>query len=288
MIISKLKGGLGNQMFQYAVGLFMAVKYEEELKLDSIGYDDPRYIMANTPRVYRLFPFNLKSTLASKEEIDKYRNPFGIISKLYRLFDQKILRNFYIDYDASFFNKKHKYIEGFFQSEKNFIEVKDKVIESFTLKEEYISENFLKEKNKIDKENSVSIHIRRGDYVKEETTSKRFNVYSKGYYDEAMELIKSKIDSPIFYFFSDDIEWVKKEFGEQENFHFVSNGKLEDYEELLLMSTCNHNIIANSSFSWWGAYLNQNKDKIVIAPNKWSNMGDNSQPNIIPETWIRL
>ena len=74
MIISKLKGGLGNQMFQYAVGLFMAVKYEEELKLDSIGYDDPRYIMANTPRVYRLFPFNLKSTLASKEEIDKYRN----------------------------------------------------------------------------------------------------------------------------------------------------------------------------------------------------------------------
>ena len=154
MIISKLKGGLGNQMFQYAVGLFMAVKYEEELKLDSIGYDDPRYIMANTPRVYRLFPFNLKSTLASKEEIDKYRNPFGIISKLYRLFDQKILRNFYIDYDASFFNKKHKYIEGFFQSEKNFIEVKDKVIESFTLKEEYISENFLKE-------NKYTIFIRK-------------------------------------------------------------------------------------------------------------------------------
>ena len=88
--------------------------------------------------------------------------------------------------------------------------------------------------------------------------------------------------------FSDDIEWVKEEFGEGENFVFVSCPELEDYEELMLMSFCAHNIIANSSFSWWGAWLNANPHKIVIAPKKWVNIEPNPQPNVIPEGWIAI
>lgn len=303
MIITKLKGGLGNQMFQYAMGLAVASKNNEELKLDATGYDDIRYINADTPRQYRLFPFNISGSVSAPEEVSKLRNPFGIFSKALRFFKQRILKKYYIDYNPSFFKKNHKYIEGYFQSEKNFLEVKDKIIKEFTLKKEFESEEFLMEKNKIlgvkndedvrrqqsedsNEMKSVSVHIRRGDYINDEKTKNFHGICFKEYYEKAMEIIKSKIDLPIFYFFSDDIEWVKKEYGMKENFVFVSNGKLQDYEELILMSSCTHNIIANSSFSWWGAWLNQNKNKIVIAPKKWVNIEPNPQPNIIPEGWV--
>ena len=286
MIIVKLKGGLGNQMFQYATGLAVASWQRGELKLDITGYDDPRYVNANTPRQYRMFPFNLSASIATINEVKKSRNPLGIISKLLRAFNQRVLKKHYVDYDASLFKKRNNYLEGYFQSEKNFVEVKDKVLKEFTLKKE--SEIFLTEKNKIDKIKSVSVHIRRGDYVTDPKTNSTHGICSKEYYEKAIDLIRSKIESPIFYFFSDDILWVKKEFGEHEDFKYVSNPRLEEYEELFLMASCSHNIIANSSFSWWGAYLNKNPQKIVIAPKKWVNKEPDPHPNIVPETWIRL
>lgn len=187
-----------------------------------------------------------------------------------------------------FFTKKRKYIEGYFQSEKNFQDIRNKARDEFSLKPEFQTEVFLAEKNKIDKEKSVSVHIRRGDYVTDKKTNSFHGTCSKDYYERGMEIVKSKVDAPLFYFFSDDIEWVKNEFGDHPSFYFVSNPKLEDYEELTLMSTCAHNIIANSSFSWWGAWLNQNKNKIVIAPKRWVNIEPNPQPNILPEGWIAI
>ena len=243
MIIVKLKGGLGNQMFQYATGLAVASWQRGELKLDITGYSDPRYVNANTPRQYRMFPFNLSASIATINEVKKSRNPLGIISKLLRAFNQRVLKKHYVDYDASLFKKRNNYLEGYFQSEKNFVEVKDKVLKEFTLKKE--SEIFLTEKNKIDKTKSVSVHIRRGDYVTDPKANSTHGICSKEYYEKAIDLIRSKIESPIFYFFSDDILWVKKEFGEHEDFKYVSNQMLEEYEELLLMSSCAHNIIAN-------------------------------------------
>ncbi len=306
MIITKLKGGLGNQMFQYATGLAVASKQNEEFKLDASGYDDVRYINADTPRTYRLFPFNISADVATTEEVKKYKYPFGIFSKALRFLNYRILkRNFYFDYHPEFFKQNNKYIEGYFQSEKNFIDIKDKIIKSFTLKKEFESEYFLSEKNKIlgarnnkdihgqqsddvNESVSVSIHIRRGDYVNDEKTKNFHGGCNKEYYEKAMEIVKTKVDSPIFYFFSDDIEWVKKEFMEGGNFVYVSNSKLQDYEELILMSLCANNIIANSSFSWWGAWLNKNPNKIVISPKKWLNVEPDPQPNIVPEEWIRV
>lgn len=287
MIIVKLKGGLGNQMFQYAAGLAVASVGSQELKLDITGYDDPRYVNANTPRTYRMHAFNLSSIIATIAEVEKAKNPLGIFSKILRAFSQRILNKHYVDYTPNFYKKRRNYIEGYFQSEKNFLVVKDKVLKEFTLKKEFESE-VLAEKIKIDKEKSVSVHIRRGDYVSDPKTNKSHGVCSKEYYDKAMSLVRTKIESPVFYFFSDDIEWVKKEFGEHPDYKYVSNPKLEDYEELILMSSCAHNIIANSSFSWWGAYLNNNPSKIVIAPKKWVNKEPDPHPNIIPEGWVRL
>lgn len=288
MIITKLKGGLGNQMFQYAVGLAVASKYNERLKLDITGYDDPRYINANTPRQYRMHALNLSGEIASINEVEKARNPFGVISKVLRYVSQKFFRKNYVDYDPWFLKRRHQYIEGYFQSEKNFSDVEDKIRKEFVLKKEFESDLFLREKTKIDKEKSVSVHIRRGDYANDPNTKAIHSVCSKEYYDRAISLINSKIEAPIFYFFSDDIEWVKKEFGEHENYNFVSNPKLEDFEELLLMSECSHNIIANSSFSWWGAWLNDNKNKIVIAPKKWLNINPDPHKNITPKSWLRM
>ncbi|MEK7568562.1 MAG: alpha-1,2-fucosyltransferase [Patescibacteria group bacterium] len=288
MIVVKLKGGLGNQMFQYATGLEVVSVCSQTLKLDITGYDDPRYVTADTPRQYRMFPFNLSAVIATPDEVKSYKYPFGIFSKAMRFFNFRILKRYYVDYDPNFFKKSHNYIEGYFQSEKNFIDVKDKVFKEFALKKELESEVFLTEKNKIDKTRSVSVHIRRGDYVSDPKTNIAHGLCSKEYYEKTINLIKAKVESPVFYFFSDDIDWVKKEFGEHSDFRYVSNPTLQDYEELVLMSSCAHNIIANSSFSWWGAYLNQNPNKIVIAPKKWVNKEPDPQPNIIPEGWVRI
>lgn len=286
MIMVKLKGGLGNQMFQYATGLFLASKNNEELKLDVTGYEDPRHANSDTPRKYRMYAFNLSGNVATSEEAFKARNPYGIFSKGLRFFNQRILKKYYKDYDSKFLKKSHKYVEGYFQSEKNFLPIADKIRREFTIKNE--SEDFHVEKNKIDKTKSVSVHIRRGDYVNDKATSNYFGLYSKEYYEKAMALMELKIEAPIFYFFSDDINWVKGEFGEQSNFNFISNTKLEDYEELMLMASCSHNIIANSSFSWWGAWLNPNPNKLVIALKKWVNANPDPHLNIIPEVWTRL
>lgn len=288
MIIVKLKGGLGNQMFQYATGLAVASAQGEELKLDVSGYNDPRYVNANTPRQYRMFPFNLSAGVATITEVEKARNPLWFFSKILRAFNQRILKKHYVDYDPKLFKKRCNYIEGYFQSEKNFIEIKDKVLKEFTLKKEFESEIFLAEKNRIDKIKGVSVHIRRGDYVSDPKTKSAHGVCSKDYYEKAMSIMRSKIESAVFYFFSDDIEWVKKEFGTHADYIYVSRPSLVEYEELMLMSSCAHNIIANSSFSWWGAYLNQNKHKIVIAPKKWVNREPDPHPSIIPEGWIRI
>src|SRR3989344_4503886 len=223
MITVKLKGGLGNQMFQYVTGLAVAFMRSQELKLDTTGYDDPRVINSDIPRRYGLYAFNISGSIATPEEVRKARNPYGIFSRAFRFFSQKILKYYYVGYVSDFFRKIHKYIEGYFQSEKNFLNIKERVVKEFTLKKEFESEFFLIEKNKIDKTKSVSVHIRRGDYVSDQETNKVYGVCSKEYYERAIDLMKSKIEMPVFYFFSDDIGWVKKEFGEHSDFRYVSS-----------------------------------------------------------------
>ena len=288
MIYARLKGGLGNQMFQYVAGLRMASMYKDTLKLDVTGYEEGGQAKYDTLRNYRLKAFTLSSEVATSEEALRARNPYGIVSKVLRRIDQSVFKNTYSDYHPEYFAKKHRYVEGYFQCEKNFGEVKEKIREEFKLKKEYESKEYSELKKIIQATTGVSVHIRRGDYAKDKITNAYFGTCSIEYYKQAMNLIREKVDSPIFYFFSDDIEWVKSEFGRKEEYVFVSNPKLEDYEELLLMSTCAHNIIANSSFSWWGAWLNANPHKIIVAPKKWLNVEPNPQPNIIPEGWITI
>lgn len=287
MIIIKLKGGLGNQLFQYALGRNIALTHHKQVKFDLSWFGK------FTQRQYKLNHFNTRIEVATKREIialkkwekkdgRKYlplnlfrrRDAIHIVEKDFR-FQKDILNT-----------KDNTYIEGNWQSEKYFKNIENIIREEIILKEE-VSENFKKLSQNIKESSSVSLHIRRGDY----TTAKVQRVLklcSPEYYHEAIKFIKHKTKNPTFFVFSDDIEWVKDNIKTNMPTVFVSDGNLKDYEELILMSKCEHNITANSSFSWWGAWLNNNPNKIIITPKEWFNDESKDTRDLIPDYWVKI
>ena len=257
MNIVRLCGGLGNQLFQYAFGEAMR----------NVG----------TNVIYDI------SWYEKKKDI----NRFYLLNK----FKTNVIFNVSQQYQKSIreknFNLKLIYTDGYslmgyWQSPLFFQKIESTLHDEFSVKEENYTVQYLKIKREIQNSNSISIHIRRGDYL----THKNHLVLPLEYYYNALKLITSlKKDCEVFVF-SDDIIWCKKYFP---NFHYVG---IEDYLELELMSFCKHNIIANSSFSWWGAYLNNNPNKVVIAPKRWTvKEGDQElveKKQLILNDWIKL
>ena len=174
---------------------------------------------------------------------------------------------------------------GYWQSESYIKEIRNTLlleINYLQLEEQLNSELY----NKLRCSNSVGIHIRRGDYLSNKNLNTHSIFKSLKYYNEAIEYVKSYIKNPEFFIFSDDVEWVKSNLKLEAAVYVDWNSGKESYKDLLLMSVCSHNIIANSSFSWWAAWLNTNKNKLVIAPDTWLNNVDT--PDIIPNEWIKL
>jgi hypothetical protein len=176
---------------------------------------------------------------------------------------------------------------GFYQSETYFKPAKDIILEEFTLKKPFSSQAQNISNNIALQPMPVSLHIRRGDYVSNDRARKHHGLCSLEYYQEAVERITGKVKNPLFFVFSDDIAWAKQNL-KLDNATFVSNPEIRDYEELLLMSQCRHNIIANSTFSWWAAYLNKNAKKMVIAPKQWNVKSASDTLDILPSSWIQL
>lgn len=294
-ILTKLKGGLGNQLFQYATGRFISDKTDRKLFLDVTGFYSPS-LNKDTVRQFDLEKFNINAKILSSKEVQKIKNPYGILSKVIRYLKHKVLNLHYYDYEPDFIKSvqnlilknKDTYIEGYFQSEKNFLEIRDVLLQELSLKEEFKSETFKNLQNEIQNCNSVSVHIRRGDYIKNPTVMNYHGICSLEYYQNAINKIREYVEKPSFYFFSDDPAWVSENVDLNENSKIISDKNLSAPEELILMSTCKHNIISNSTFSWWGAWLNKNHDKLVIAPNPWVEKSPSPHKNIIPETWIQL
>jgi hypothetical protein len=179
------------------------------------------------------------------------------------------------------------HLDGYWQSEKYFIDITDTLRLDFTLKKEMeVKARDLYEK--IKNKNSVSLHIRRGDYLSSKFSS-IYPVLSIDYYSRALKVIKDKIKDPQIFVFTDDIEWVKDNLDIPVQIEFVSGQKdINANEELILMSQCRHNIIANSSFSWWGAWLNSNPEKIVIAPSHWLYVDSYKIDDLVPKKWIKI
>jgi hypothetical protein len=282
MIIVKLKGGLGNQLFQYAFGRLLSIKRNTSVKFDILSVDK-----RDIHRDFKLDKFNTKIELASSEEIKKSEYSFGFISKIWMWVKRKILRIYNVGYSEKIINSKEKYYDGYWQNYKYLEPIRKELLTEISLKES-VNKKYSELISKINSSNSVSVHIRRGDYVNDPKTKNAHVTFGLEYYEKAIKIIKDKIKDPVFFVFSDDISWVKENLKINCPIIFVSNPEIKDYEELIIMSACKHNIIANSSFSFWGAWLNQNQNKTVIAPKKWSNLYQKEYKNICPENWIRI
>lgn len=256
-------------MFQYAAGLSLANKKNTNLRIDT------RFYKTDNKRKFLLDSFNITGKNANMFQI-------GLIKKT-------PMGNYYNEPDFNFHSEifklpKNTYINGYWQSEKYFKDISDIISKEFTPKNP-LPEHANAILNQIKNSNSVSVHVRRTDYLEKQST---YEILGRDYYNKAFEKVAQKINEPKYFFFSDDIEWVKKNISHSSNDIFVSDEiKLQDFEELVLMSECKHNIIANSSFSWWAAWLNRNPNKVVIGPTLW--LKDKSQNNDrIPDNWIKI
>ncbi|TYB31176.1 MAG: alpha-1,2-fucosyltransferase [Candidatus Mcinerneyibacterium aminivorans] len=287
MIIVKLKGGLGNQMFQYATGKAVSILNNTELKLDKKWYS--RNKKQDTYRKYSLNIFNLNPEFATQYDIVRIKTK-DIFYNLGSFLFLKKGKRFYLKerkdtFEKTILNRKEAYLDGYWQSYKYFSGIKDSLHKDFKMNIKLTDEN-RDLKNEIENSESVAVHVRRGDYISNEHIRKIFNVCDLNYYRKAMSYVSNNKLDPIFYIFSNDIKWTKKKFNNEYNLKFVegNDAKVDFY----LMKKCKNNIIANSSFSWWPAYLNRNKKKIVVAPKTWFKSENRSSENRVPENWIRL
>jgi len=289
-IIVKLNGGLGNQMFQWALARMIEERTDIKTLLDM------SYFKKGYARAYQLGIFKLKASFVedfwtkSKLELMWFFRKqitwgrclgINLYSESCFQFDSNINRV-----------KPNTHVEGFFQSERYFKSIENILRNDFAFVEPPEGEN-RKLVQQIQATNSISLHIRRGDYVQKKRYQNAYADCSLDYYkrgvEHIMELLENKSVPPVLYIFSDDIDWVKNNLKlPYESIYVAHNTGDKSYEDMRLMSLCKHNIIANSSFSWWGAWLNKNPDKVVIAPQKWFNDEKIVQTDIIPETWIRL
>lgn len=288
MKIVNILGGLGNQMFQYTLALAL----EKRCQPGTVVRIDPRafkgYPIHNGYELKRIF--GVKIPEATVREVTRIAYPFlnYRIWQLCRLLPKRKTIKYEwksMAYDERVFaDTREEYLIGYWQTERYFRPFRQDIIRAFAFppfetgsQNEALGEE-LKQKC------SVAVHIRRGDYLKISNTS---GICTIDYYQKAIARIKKLVIPDIFIIFSDDIDWCMEQFGAiigNADIRFVNwNKGRESYRDMQLMSLCKHNIIANSSFSWWGAWLNQNPDKIVIAPSRWMNSEGWSE--IIPEDW---
>ena len=293
MIVSEITSGLGNQMFQYAAGRSLSVKNKTSLFLDIEYFKNTETTEFRTARLFELDIFNTKYKI-SNDKIIKTFYPAGLFYKLFNkvILKSKIYSELDFNFDKSFFMQKGNiFLKGYRQSEKYFKHIAEFIKEDFKFIKTK-SELTLSVSKDISGCNAVSIHIRRGDYVSSPAAASFHGVLRHQYYHEAMLIIEKQIDNPVYYIFSDDNNWVREYFVKgKQNIKFIDfNNGSDSWQDMFLMSKCKHNIIANSSFSWWGAWLNENADKIVIAPKIWfADKQMNSQTNdLYPKGWVDI
>lgn len=277
MIVSTIKDGFGNQLFMYACGYAMSKRFHEKLALDTT------YLATSDLREYELSGLCVKY---DKMYLINKRLPYLIkvaIRKIIHAYMSVRFRQ-YIESEAWHFDDNiFKYgkscrLKGYWQCEKYFKEYRDDIIKMLMPNYD-TTDSFNSLLDKIKASNSISVHVRRGDYVALGIC------LGDVYYKAAIRMMNEKVENPVFYVFSDDIEYAKGLFEDIDTaeIQFVNydarNATIEDF---LLMKSCQHNIVANSSYSWWGAWANENEEKIVVCPKR------EPVDDFYPKEWIKL
>lgn len=291
MIIVKIFGGLGNQLFQYYFGKYVANSLNTTVKYDiKTNYSGKNY----TSRLLGLFSFYTELEIASDDEINNFIHfkqevPRRIERKLIQYFPF-INKNYIVEKKLHTtlsikYIKDNCYYDGYWQSY-SYLTCIDRIISKEMNIKTINNKKALDILEQIEKTNSISIHVRRGDYLSIKVNSQIFCTCDLLYYSKAINYIKAKQSNAIFYVFSDDLEWVETHFKGNEFIFVKDNSPSED---MFIMSKCKHNIIANSTFSWWAAWLNSNENKIIISPRNWyKGELNNLTKEFKPAQWIEM
>ena len=298
-IIVTLRGGLGNQMFQYALGRRLSFYYRVPFKLDKFHLRTNffNFLGVTTLRKYALGNFNIHAKIAryqdlpflSKVPSTRFTVWLNELNKILNPQSRQVIREMPYSYSQNIKNilraGNNVCLDGFWNNEGYFKEIESVIRRDFSLKVK-MSIRAMKLAKRISRTNSVSIHVRRKDYVTNLNTRRFHRICGLDYYYASIRRIAKQISSPYFFIFSDDIDWVRENLQIKYPVTLVDHFG-SDAEELILMSLCKHNIIANSSFSWWGAWLNRNRQKIVLAPKRWFRK-KRAESGIVPQTWIKV
>lgn len=291
MKIVKLWGGLGNQMFQYAFGKTLAIENSKQLYFHNFNQN-------KTESELDILHFNVGMNFIKDKDLNIfYLKPnltYRFLRKLYYLFpwlNRKINVEQSLKYNCNnLLPSEAEYYDGYWQSYKYFEPIKDQITKDFQIKKEKVLNQ--KKMDEIISTNSVSVHIRRGDYLSK-VNQKIYATCDLDYYSIAINEVQNKTNNPVFYIFSNDLKLAKEALSEikNSNFIYVDNNHYKDahIQDFIMMSCCKHNILANSSFSWWAAWLNENTEKYVIAPKQWYKGKLNETiKDLIPSEWIRI
>ena len=292
MIVVRLTGGLGNQLFQYAMGRYLAARHGVELVLEDSFYVEPP--KGSTPRRYELdkYPINARRTDAAERRT--LRSYTGRICKRLRRLVQLPGPFTYVHERIGQFENQVRelpddvFLDGYWQSESYFAGIHD------ILRDEYsplipMSAEDESTAGQMNRCQSISLHIRRGDYVTNTAANAMHGMCDLDYYERAIRYMAEKLTEPAFFVFSDDMQWV------QENllidfpyYHVKHNSTATDFQDLRLMSLCQHHIVANSSFSWWAAWLNPSAEKMVVRPKTWFVGLPQASAWACPQEWVAL
>ena len=287
MIVMRIKGGLGNQLFQYSAA------YALSKRLNQPFVFNPAFTGNMTQRGYKFSELkvdvnNVMSDESLPSKVIRLKSKY--INKAARILNQKIhncgeytylleTRDEFVP-EFETITAPNIYVDGYFQTEEYFKQYRSDLLSQF--QPNYKAEDpFLKVLDQIQHHNSVAVHVRRSDFKKD---SNPFHyLLDENYYRKAVCFIRSKVQSPVFFWFSDDMEWVKTHIGDDQDFIFVSiKTSHGDIDDMMLMKNCNHIITANSTFSWWAAWLNEHEDAIRVVPEKPYGMD-----GMIPAGWIK-
>jgi Glycosyl transferase family 11 len=296
MILIRLMGGLGNQLFQYAAGRALALRNRAPLKLDLTLLEDRNGGEHAVFRNFELGAFLIEAEFATTDEI-RYFNPtpktlFGRIG--HRLKKSFLPNRVYLEQGRTFDPTIPELpapmcIVGSLQSERYFAPISRQLREELTFRDT-LCDTARPIATAIDAGESVAVHVRRGDYVSNPHYCALLGAVEPDYYKSAFTFIESRLTNPHYFIFSDDISWCRQHFMSDHSLTFVDAEATGGaaIQDLMLMSSCRHFIIPNSTFGWWGAWLGKDPDKLVIAPRKWSKSGQLDSSDRIPESWHQL
>jgi len=297
VIIVNLKGGLGNQMFQFATGYCLSRRNNTNLLFDTRLMEEnkinppPR----NPPRDFDLDIFGIKKKTATNKDLIKvlqFSKNYKIrklISSILDFFNVFVFiqRNSLLDKRIRKFKKNKLYLDGHWQIEDYFIDYRDELLEIFNFDSLKNIERNISLIKRISPTSSICVNVRRTDFI----NNPEHNVIDIEYYKKAINKFKEiKGDNLEIFIFSDDLNWCKKNFSFFKRTNFIEHDQAGDkfYNYLYLMTNFTNFIIPNSSFAWWGAWLSQKTNKTIIAPRKWSGLVPENMNEIVPKNWIKM